>query len=186
MQECYPINIFFRKASACSVLLMIVIFFTPAYAETLQNRQHVLEPLFDAPCARYQVPKVLALAIARQESGYHPWIINISGWDVRPRSREEAIQYAQWAMRSGRSFDVGIMQINAYWIKRYGWPVEQMLEPANNIKIGVWILAQEIRRHGLNWKAVAYYHTPLHKNPERGRAYARSVVGHVKKILDGK
>ena len=24
-------------------------------------------------------------------------------------------------MRSGRSFDVGIMQINAYWIKRYGW-----------------------------------------------------------------
>ena len=63
---------------------------------------------------------------------------------------------------------------------------EQVLEPANNIKIGVWILAQEIRRHGLNWKAVAYYHTPLHKNPERGRAYARSVVGHVKKILDGK
>ena len=129
---------------------------------------------------------VLALAIARQESGCHPWIINISGRDVRPRSKEEAIQYAQWAMRSGRSFDVGIMQINAYWIKRYGWPVEQVLEPANNIKIGVWILAQEIRRHGLNWKAVAYYHTPLHKNPERGRAYARSVVGHVKKILDGK
>mgnify|MGYP000486875724 CR=1 FL=1 len=121
MQECYPINIFFRKASACSVLLMIVIFFTPVYAETLQNRQHVLEPLFDAPCARYQVPKVLALAIARQESGCHPWIINISGRDVRPRSKEEAIQYAQWAMRSGRSFDVGIMQINAYWIKRYCW-----------------------------------------------------------------
>ena len=86
-------------------MLIAVLLAVPSYAETLQSRQHVLEPLFDAPCARYQVPKVLALAIARQESGCHPWIINISGRDVRPRSREEAIQYAQWAMRSGRSFE---------------------------------------------------------------------------------
>lgn len=155
----------------------------PAQAARLQDRQQELEPLFDAPCARYQVPKVLALAIARQESGCHPWIINISGHDVRPSSREEALRYAQWAMNAGRSFDVGVMQVNVYWIRKYGWPLEQVLEPGNNIKIGVWILAQEIRRHGLNWRAVAYYHTPLHRNPERGRAYAQAIIGHVKNIL---
>ena len=158
----------------------------PAHAGALQDRQQALEPLFDAPCARYQVPKVLALAIARQESGCHPWILNISGRDVRPRSKEEALRYAQWAMRAGCSFDVGVMQVNSYWIRKHGWPLEQVLEPANNVRIGVWILAQEIQRHGLNWKAVAYYHTPLHRNPERGRHYAQLVLGHVKKILGGK
>ena len=151
MKPHYPAYARLCKGLNIMLFLMALLLARLAHAGALQDRQQELEPLFDAPCARYQVPKVLALAIARQESGCHPWIINISGRDVR-----------------------------------YGWPVEQVLEPANNIKIGVWILAQEIRRHGLNWKAVAYYHTPLHKNPERGRAYARSVVGHVKKILDGK
>ena len=174
------------RKHATLLFLMALLFAAPAHAGALQDRQQELEPLFDAPCARYQVPKVLALAIARQESGCHPWILNISGRDVRPRSKEEALRYAQWAMRAGRSFDVGIMQVNSYWVRKYGWPLEQVLEPVNNVKIGVWILAQEIHRHGLNWKAVAYYHTPLHKNPERGRHYAQLVLGHVKKILGEK
>lgn len=165
--------------AAALVLLMAV----PAHAGVLQDRQRALDPLFDGPCARYQVPKALALAIARQESGCQPWILNISGRDIHPRSRQEAILYARRAMREGRSFDVGIMQVNSYWIRRYGWPLDQVLEPENNVKIGVWILAQEIRRHGLNWKAVAYYHTPLHRNPERGRRYARAIAGHVRNIL---
>lgn len=185
MSSSYPLADSFRKPGAL-LLLLALLFCQPVRAGALQERQRELEPLFDAPCVRYQVPKVLALAIARQESGCHPWILNISGRDVRPGSREEALRYAHWAMRAGRSFDVGIMQVNSYWIRKYGWPLEQVLEPANNVQIGIWILAQEIRRHGLNWKAVAYYHTPLHKNPERGRAYARSVVRHVKKILGEK
>lgn len=175
-----------KRLAGAMLFFTAFLFAVPANAAALQERQQKLEPLFDAPCARYQVPKVLALAIARQESGCHPWILNISGRDVRADSKEEALRYAQWAMRAGRSFDVGIMQVNSYWIKKYGWPLEQVLEPANNVKIGIWILAQEIHRHGLNWKAVAYYHTPLHKNPERGRAYARAVVSHVKNILGEK
>lgn len=165
------------------LLLSLLCVCVSAHAGVIQERQKALDVLFDAPCARYQVPKVLALAITRQESGYHPWILNISGRDMRPRSKQEALRYACWALRAGRSFDVGVMQVNSYWIRKHGWPLELVLEPENNVKIGVWILAQEIRRHGLNWKAVAYYHTPLHRNPARGRAYALSVVGHVKKIL---
>lgn len=181
MRSYYPLIGRLRKLA----MLLFMAFFCchSARAASLHERQQELAPLFDAPCAKYQVPKVLALAIARQESGYQPWIINISGRDVRPRSREEALGVAQWALRAGRSFDVGIMQVNSYWIRKHGWPLDQVLEPANNVKIGVWILAQEIRRHGLNWKAVAYYHTPLHRNPERGRAYAQAIVAHVKNIL---
>ena len=158
----------------------------PAHAGTIRDRQQMLEPLFDGPCEKYQVPKQLALAIARQESGCHPWIVNISGKDYRPKTKEEAMLYASYALRTGRSFDVGIMQVNSYWIKKHGWALDQVLDPQNNVKIGIWILAQEIRRHGLNWKAVASYHTPIHRNPTRGKNYARCIVAHLRNILEGR
>ena len=184
MRSYYPLIHSLRKL--LFLPLFMELFCLSAHANALLDRQESIDALFDAPCAAYQVPKVLALAIARQESGYHPWIINIACRDVRPRSMEEALRVATWAYQNGKSFDVGIMQVNVYWIKKYRWPLDQVLDPANNVKIGVWILANEIRRHGLNWKAVAYYHTPLHRNPERGRAYALAVVSHVKKIMGGK
>lgn len=151
-------------------------------ANSMQARQQILAPLFDATCLRLGVPKDLALAIARQESGFHPWIINISGKDFRPKNKEEALRLCQWAMQANRSFDVGIMQVNTYWIKKYRLPLELVLEPQSNVQIGVWILAQEIKRHGMNWRAVAYYHTPLHKNPQRGRQYVAAIMGHLRKI----
>ena len=43
---------------------------------------------------------------------------------------------------------------------------------ANNVTLGVYILALEIRRHGYNWKAVGAYHSPT---PARQMAYARKV-----------
>lgn len=152
-------------------------------AKGIQERQTVLVPLFDAPCAKYGVPRPLALAIACQESGLRPWIVNVSGRDVRPRSKEEALAVARAALRAGCSFDVGVMQVNVYWIRKYRIPLDVALDPHANVQIGVWILAREIRRHGLNWKAVAYYHTPLHKNPARGRAYAGAVLAHLRRIL---
>lgn len=170
-----------------SVFLCICVFMflhNNAQAENvLKQRQNILAPLFDAPCERYGVPRPLALAIARQESGLHPWLLNISGKDVRPQTRDEALRLAQWALQNGRSFDVGIMQVNVYWIKKYRLPLDLVLNPQTNVQLGVWILSQEIKRHGLNWKAVAYYHTPLHKNPERGRAYAQAIMRHLKRIL---
>lgn len=169
-----------------ALLFLICLVAMPANgltANAVQHRQNILAPLFDGPCDKYKVPKPLALAIARQESGLHPWIINISGRDVRPKNKVEALTIAQAALRAGRSFDVGIMQVNVYWIKRYSLPLELVLDPRANVQIGVWILAQEIKRHGLNWRAVAYYHTPLHRNPERGRAYAQAIIGHLRRIL---
>lgn len=169
----------------CRIIVCFGLLLLPSVilAAGVKERQIALAPLFDTPCAKYGVPKVLALAIARQESGLHPWIINISGRDVRPKSREEALAVARAAFQAGRSFDVGIMQVNVYWIKKYRFPLEVVLDPRANVEIGVWILAQEIRRHGLNWRAVAYYHTPLHRNPERGRNYAAAVLGHLRRIM---
>lgn len=136
--------------------------------------------LFAGPCARYDVPASLALAIARQESQFYPWAVNIQGKSYYPASRAEAVALLKKAR--GKSIDVGLMQVNSWWLRKLGISPETALEPRNNILIGVWILAQEIGRHGLTWKAVASYHTPLSRNPERGRRYAASVVHHLKQL----
>jgi hypothetical protein len=168
------------------LLLALVISLFPVSAnagQTVRDREAVMESFFDEHCARYGVPKYLALAVARQESGMHPWIINVSGRDIRPSNGLEALSVATAALKAGRSFDVGIMQVNVYWLKEYNIPLSLALYPRTNIQLGVWILAQEIRKHGLTWKAVANYHTPLHRNPERGRNYAASVLSHLRRIM---
>ncbi|HJB66288.1 MAG TPA: lytic transglycosylase domain-containing protein [Candidatus Mailhella merdavium] len=136
---------------------------------------------FRTHCARYSVPESLALAIARQESGFQPWAVNIQGKSYFPSSREDALALIK-AKGKGNSYDVGLMQINVWWLHRLGISPETAIEPKNNILLGVWILSQEIKRYGLNWKAVASYHTPLSRNPERGRLYAANVVNHIKRF----
>lgn len=176
-----------QKTMISVFFVVVLCVFLPwqSHADTRQ-RQEILSPLFDMPCDKYGVPKNLAMAVARQESDMNPWVINVSGRDFYMKNREEALALAQAAYRAGRSFDVGIMQINTYWIKEYKLPLEVVVDPQNNVQIGVWILAKMIRQYGLNWKAVAYYHTPLHRHPERGRDYATRVLKHLRNILDEK
>ena len=93
------------------------------------------------------IPARLVESVARQESSLNPWAVNVAGRDFYPVSREEAEHIITAAERAGASYDVGLMQINRWWIRRY----------------------QEIARHGYNWRAVGKYHSP---DAERGRRYA--------------
>lgn len=83
-----------------------------------------------------------------------------------PCHAEKAKQLIQKAIAAGLSFDVGKMQINSWWMERYDIDPLSLLDPAINESWGTWILAEEIARYGLNWKAVGKYHSP---DPERGR-----------------
>ncbi len=132
-----------------------------------------LADVFSGPCAIFSVPRELALAIARVESDGYPYALNIGGRDHRPRSREEAARLASSAIASGRSVDVGLMQINDWWLRRLGISPYVALEPGNNVLLGLWILHQEMRRRGRVWKAVGAYHSP---REERQRVYARKVA----------
>jgi hypothetical protein len=120
-------------------------------------------------------PAQLVEAIARQESGLNPLALNIAGQSYYPATREEAERLIRSAMEAGRSFDVGTMQINSWWMERLGIDPFSLLDPAINERWGKWILAEAIARHGLNWKAVGTYHSP---DPERGRQYAWLVYRH--------
>ena len=120
-------------------------------------------------------PAQLIEAIARQESGQNPLAINIAGKSFYPATREEAERLIQKAVSAGQSFDVGKMQINSWWMERFTIDPVSLLDPATNEEWGKRILAEEIARHGLNWKAVGKYHSP---DPERGREYAWLIYHH--------
>jgi len=153
-------------------LLLTLLFFP---ASVRGNDEGFLQQFIEA-CELWKVPPKLALAIARQESGFNPWAINVAGKSFLFTTQDDALRMIDLAWSKGASFDIGLMQINSYWMRRFGLNPQFVLEPRNNIILGVWILAQEIERFGLTWEAVASYHTPLDKNPERGRNYAASVI----------
>ncbi|GFH63435.1 MAG: putative type IV secretion system component virB1 [Candidatus Desulfovibrio kirbyi] len=120
-------------------------------------------------------PPGLMEAIARQESDMNPLAVNVAGKDYYPATREEAIQIIRQAQAAGKSYDVGLHQINRYWIDKYSISPERSLDPEINRQWATAILEDEITRHGLNWKAIGKYHSP---DIERGRRYAWLIYRH--------
>ena len=127
------------------------------------------------PVQGADAPPALLEAIGRQESGMNPLAVNVAGKEHYPDSREEAMRIIRQAQAAGKSFDVGLYQINSWWMDRYGIPPESLLDPAINRQWGLFILSQELARHGLNWQAVGKYHSP---DAERGRRYAWKIYRH--------
>lgn len=142
----------------------------PAAVATQPGAEHA--PLFEAAAQEVDVPAELTQAIARVESGGAPYALNVEGRGYFFDNKVDAVAAAEKAAAAGRSFDSGMMQINNWWLKRYGIPLEAVFDPAANILLGSWILRQELDRQGDTWKAVARYHSP---NSDRGQHYASLV-----------
>ena len=131
-----------------------------------------MEPFFKEAAKFWGVPVAWTQAIAEVESGHNPWALNIEGKGYQFASKEKAVTMAKQADAEGRSFDSGVMQVNNFWLKKYGIPLEAAFDPLANIYLGSWILRKEIDRHGQTWEAVGAYHSP---NVARGGKYAEMV-----------
>lgn len=131
---------------------------------------------FEQAGQTWNIPVPLLKAIAKTESKFYPWAVNISGKSFYPKTRAEALTLIHTALAQKKSFDIGIMQLNSWWLNRLKLTPEQILDPEPNILVGAWILAQELKRYGYHWKAIGSYHTPVEKNPERARQYASKVL----------
>lgn len=113
---------------------------------------------FEEAGNEYGVSPLLLWSIAKHESGMDPKAIcrNVNG-----------------------TYDYGLMQINSSWAKALGagrWM--RLGDPCTNVRTGAWILAQCVRRHGYNWKAVGCYHS---NTPGRRERYA----GRIASIIAG-
>ena len=178
-----------KQATRCLALLALLAFLFPATARadvfTRPARLLGVDPLaflfpataradvFTRPARLLGVDPYLAMAVARVESDWHPWCVNIEGKDYRAKSLAEAATLAKRALVLGKSLDVGLMQINSYWLRKWQIPLERVLDPATNVTLGLCILKYEMRRYGSTWKAVGAYHS---KNTARQKRYVQKVA----------
>jgi len=115
---------------------------------------------FGQAAERYRVNIDLLTAIADQESG----------------RRQNAIGH-----NANGSIDVCKMQINSGNFtaleRRFGITEAHLrADECLCVHVGGWFLADEIRRHGYTWTAVARYHIgSASSNMDEGMAYARLV-----------
>lgn len=113
---------------------------------------------FEEAGSAYGISPQLLWAIAKTESGLNPLAINYN---------------------PNGSYDFGVMQINSGWYKSLGHALWMSLnEPCTNIKVGAWILAGCIQRHGYTWEAVGCYNAV---SPGKRVSYANKVY----RILNG-
>lgn len=154
--------------------LAILFWSQPLWAGDDINVAPPLAAMFEFSCRALDVPKPLVMAIAEVESGFHPWSLNIGGRSYRFDSKAETLAKAEEAWAAGRSFDLGLMQVNNWWLRKYNVSLETALDPLANIYFGGWILRQELDRHGGDPRAaVGAYHSP---NPAKAARYAKQVM----------
>ncbi len=120
------------------------------------------------------VPAKVLYGIAKTESGFRPWALNVRGhsWIGKSRARLKhkiiALQKAGY-----KSFDVGCMQINYRWHGDRFETMDHMIDPNHNVYHASKFLLDLYREFGTWSKAVAAYHS---RNPQRGQDYLRLVV----------
>jgi len=92
---------------------------------------------FEDAGEKYAISPLLLECIAKTESGLDPRATNKN--------------------RDG-SFDIGLMQVNSYWINRLGLDRDRLItDSCYNTMAGARILSQCIDRHGYTWEAVGCY-----------------------------
>lgn len=111
----------------------------------------------------YGVKPAILEAIAKVESNYNPYAINVN---------------------RNKTVDYGIMQINSSWfptLRRYGlYDYRNIYNPCYNIYVGAWILRKCINTYGNNWKAIGCYNAGSHASSHS--AYAWKVYKAYKRL----
>jgi len=151
----------------------------------------------------YAVNASLLLAIAKTESGLHPYAVELISkkpltyeecslkaknkgkfyYACYPDSYQKALALLKRAKKEGASFSVGLMQVNEVWLKflkKYGWSLETLLDPCANVFAGAYVLARCQALFGNSWKAVDCYN----KGPKGARKwseYTRKVWESIQK-----
>jgi hypothetical protein len=97
---------------------------------------------FEEAGSVYGVNPHLLQSIARVESDLNPAAIN--------RNRNGSV-------------DLGLMQINSFWLKSLGATSQELIDkPCYNVMVGAWILSDCLNRHGKTWKAIGCYNATGH------------------------
>lgn len=107
---------------------------------------------FDEAGQEYGIAPGILSVIARTESNLNPYAVNYN---------------------PNGTYDYCLMQINSSWHKVLGQELWNALaDPCICVKVGAWILADCISRHGYSWKAVGCYNAV---SPQKQERYIRKI-----------
>jgi soluble lytic murein transglycosylase-like protein len=120
---------------------------------------------------KYDVSPYLVAAIIEKESLYWPWAVNMNGKGYYFKDKQTALEF----VKRLNSYDLGLMQINSWWIRKFNLDVRELIEPENNILMGIFIIKECTLRMGNNLENIlSCYHRG--RINERGIRYARKVL----------
>ncbi|MGC8555300.1 MAG: lytic transglycosylase domain-containing protein [Candidatus Acidulodesulfobacterium sp.] len=126
---------------------------------------------------RYGVSYWIVYAIAKAESGFEPYALNINGKSYYPNSFNSAEKLL--SMNLNNNFDIGLMQINKYWFNRFHYPYYYGLIPCFDIMFGTWIISRKIDTYGFNWYGISAYHSAT---PSLNYQYAMKLYWELKHV----
>jgi len=100
---------------------------------------------WDEASSQYGIPSEVLRAIAKVESNFNP----------------KAVRRPYIAGNMDGSYDVGLVQINSGHFPRlrreFGITESDLYDGCTNLKVGAWILADNVKRLGWNWDAIGAY-----------------------------
>ncbi len=163
------------KILALFFLLSTLVNISCVYSQSLDSYQGTLQCEYLAKDAekRYGLPENVLLSISRVESGYKkvdgvtrawPWTLNAGGDSAYFQTKEEALVSLKERIKKGvTNIDIGCMQLNYRWHKKFFNNLSDMMRPANNVDYSARFLKKLHKRHGSWEKAVKYYHSSKSK-----------------------
>jgi soluble lytic murein transglycosylase-like protein len=128
---------------------------------------------FDSAGEIYNIDKNILLSIAKVESNHNPYALNINGEGIQFRTVSDAL-FAISTFDRMTNADIGIMQVNLRWFRKYKIPYKMGYNPCFNIHLGAYILAYELynAKGDIN-AAIGKYHSP---SKERQTKYTARVA----------
>ena len=118
-------------------------------------------------------------AVARQESGFHPYAIRDETTDRShyPATREAAEALAARLTAQGHLLGVGLMQLTPP--ANFGLSIAEAFDPCKNMKAGAELLAANFK---LEWQALMRALSRYNSgSPTRAEAYAKRVVAQAQR-----
>ena len=121
----------------------------------------------------YQINPCIVFAIIDTESSGNSNTITVN-YNHKHRSYKTRIQALKVIRSRYKNMDIGLMQINYYWIrKKLKVTKSMLLQPLYNIDIGEWLLKTLLNKYDHYNDAVMAYHS---LDPAKGRHYLQKVI----------
>ena len=166
---------FYNKIFFLFFFLSSLINFSGVYSQSMNTYKDTLKCEYLAKDAerRRGLSDNILLSISRVESGYQkvdgvrrawPWTLNAGGDSAYFATKEEALGNLNKRTKKGvTNIDIGCMQLNFRWHKKFFKNLSDMMNPEKNVDYGARFLKKLHQRHGSWEKAVKYYHSSKSK-----------------------